>query len=243
MTAADWIVAFLDLELEAVTGVRVGGARGGGETTDAPLIRDHENRPLIPGSSLKGSLRSAGERLLRSIDAQLACDVVSARCLGDLRGREPTDEELETLLCWICRLFGNPFQAGRLVVGDLVADTDQTVVRDGVAIDRRELKQASGLKYDYEVVPPGTVFTGRIRIDDPEPGDIGLVLSLLDLVDQGIVTLGGGASRGLGRLRYHRPPALAELRASAFVRGAAPEIRDPELERQQFAARIEAGSR
>lgn len=242
MTAAEWIVAFLDLELEAVTGVRVGGARGTGETTDDPLIRDHENRPLIPGSSLKGSLRSAAERLLRAIDAQLACDVVSARCLGDVQGRHPTDEELDGL-CWTCRLFGNPFQAGRLVVGDLVAASDQTVVRDGVAIDRRELKQASGLKYDYEVVPPGTVFAGRIRIDDPEPGDIGLVLSLCDLVDQGIVTLGGGASRGLGRLRYHRPPALAELRASAFVRGAAPESRDPEPERQRFAARIEAGRR
>lgn len=239
MVAADWVVAFLDLEFEALTGVRVGGSRAGaGEATDAPLLRDHHDRPLIPGSSLKGSLRSAAERLLRSVDSALACDVVSDRCLAGLRGRDPSDEELEGL-CWTCRLFGNPFSAGRAVVGDLVSATTQTVVRDGVAIDRKELKQAEGLKYDYEVAPPGTVFSGRIRIDDPDPGDVGIVVVLLDLVDQGVVTLGGGASRGLGRLRLRRPPSLSELRASSFVRGAKPEAKDVDSERQRFFQRIE----
>lgn len=243
MSPADWRIALLDLELEAVTGVRVGGARtSAGETTDAPLLRDHRHRPLIPGSSLKGSLRSAAERLLRPIKDGLTCDVIFDRCLKDVRGRDPTDDELERL-CWTCRLFGNPFSAGRLLVEDLVSNTTQTVVRDGVAIDRKELKQATGLKYDYEVAPPGTVFAGRIRVDDPDPGDVGLVIVLLDLIDQGVVTLGGGASRGLGRLRLRRPPLLSELRASTFVRGAEPEARDIEAERQRFFARIEERER
>lgn len=236
MGDGEWTVCFVDLELETATGVRVGAGRAtAAEATDAPLLRDPENRPLIPGSSLKGSLRSAAERLLRPLGSGLACDVVAARCLAGVRGREPSAEELESL-CSTCRLFGNPFLAGRLIVGDLVGSVERTIVRDGVAIDRRELKQAGSLKYDYEVAAPGSHFGGRIRIDDPEPHEIGLVLTLLDLIDQGLVTLGGGASRGLGRVRYARPPQVTRLVASEFTRGMGPTAVDPDGERQRFAA-------
>lgn len=239
MSGVEWTVCFVDLELEAVTGVRVGAGRAtAAAQTDAPVLRYPDNRPVIPGSSLKGSLRSAAERLLRPFGDELACDIVSKRCLEHVRGRDPTGEELEAL-CALCRLFGNPFLAGRLMLEDLVADDERTIVRDGVAIDRRELKQASGLKYDYEVAPPGSRFSGRIRIDDPEPHEIGLVVSLVDLVDQGFVTLGGGVSRGLGRLRYRQPPRVTRLVASQFVRGVEPALVDTEVERRAFTAWLE----
>ncbi|MCC6222192.1 MAG: CRISPR-associated RAMP protein [Thermoleophilia bacterium] len=239
MGTADWTVCFVDLALEAVTGVRVGAARAtAAEATDAPLLRDPQDRPLIPGSSLKGALRSAAEHLLRPLGSNLACDVVSDRCLQSVRGREPTGEELASL-CSLCRLFGNPYRAGRLVLEDLVADDKRTIVRDGVAIDRRELKQAGSLKYDYEVAPPDSRFGGRIRIDDPDSYEIGLVLTLCDLVDRGLVTLGGGASRGLGRLRYCRPPQVTRLIASEFTRGTAPAAVEGEVERQHFAEWLE----
>lgn len=239
MSGAEWTVCFVGLELEAVTGIRVGAGRAtAAEATDAPLLRDPRNRPLIPGSSLKGSLRSAAERLLRPLGASLACDVVADRCLARIRGREPTSEELESL-CVLCRLFGNPYLGGRLILEDLVAEDERTIVRDGVAIDRRELKQAQGLKYDYEVTPPGSRFRGRVRIDDPEAHETGLVLALLDLADQGLVTLGGGASRGLGRLRYGRPPQVTRLVASEFTRGTGPAEVDADAERQRFAEWLE----
>lgn len=239
MTTGDWVVRIVDLDLEAVTGVRVGAGRAtSAEATDSPLLRDSNGRPLIPGSSLKGVLRSAGERLLRPFGTHLACDVVSARCLSHVRGREPTEEELASL-CSLCRLFGNPHLAGRLLVEDLVADGTHTVVRDGVAIDRRELKQAGSLKYDFEVAPPGTRFRGRMRVDNPEPHEVGLVLTMLDLVDEGLVTVGGGASRGLGRLRYAHAPEVRQLVASQFTRGVAPAVVDPAAERQRFASWLE----
>lgn len=235
MGSAEWTVCFLDLELEAVTGVRVGAGRAtAAAETDAPLLRDAIGRPLIPGSSLKGSLRSAAERLLRPLGSDLACDVVSDRCLQSVSGREPTEEELASL-CSLCRLFGNPYLAGRLTLEDLVAGDPRTAIRDGVAIDRRELKQAGPLKFDYEVAPPGSRFRGRLRIDDPETHEVGLMLTLLDLVDQGLVTLGGGASRGLGRLRYGHPPQVTKLVASAFTRGIAPASVDVDAERKRFA--------
>lgn len=182
-------------------------------------------------------LRSSAERVLRGVRPGLACDVLSAdRCLAGRR--QATDEDLASL-CWTCRLFGNPFKAGRLVVFDLIADRADTVVRDGVAIDRAELKAKDGAKYDYEVSPPGTLFRGRIRLDDPEPGDIGLVATLLDLVDAGLVTIGGGSSRGLGRLAYRTRPRFTQIRAASFVPGAPASAVDLEAERLAYLSRLE----
>lgn len=233
--ARDWQVCFIDLSFEATSGIRIGVGRAAGVEagTDLPLLRDHEGRPLIPGSSLKGVLRSAGERLLRAVDSRV-CDPLRAPCVTATEELDPTD--LEERLCRVCRLFGNQQRAGRIQVGDLVGGNARTLVRDGVAIDRRELKAAEGLKYDYEVVAPGATFIGQIRVDDPEDGEIGLILTLLDLVDAGFVTVGGGASRGLGRLRFAEPPRLARMRASTFVPGVVPETMDADEERRRFAA-------
>lgn len=236
--AADWVVTFVDLELEAVSGIRVGtGRAGAADATDLPLLRDPLGRPLIPGSSLKGVLRSAAERLLRAVRKDLACDILAKdHCLAGVR--TPSDEDLRRL-CWTCRLFGNPFKAGRVVCFDLVADLDRTIVRDGVAIDRAELKAKDGAKFDYEVSPPGTVFRGRVRLDDPEPGDVGLLAGLLDFVDAGLITVGGGASRGLGQLRYRTRPTFTQIRAASFVPDAAPAPVDLDRERRAFGERLE----
>ncbi|MDR7522714.1 MAG: CRISPR-associated RAMP protein Csx7, partial [Armatimonadota bacterium] len=237
--ARDWEVCFIDVALEAVSGVRVGVGRtlGVEAGTELPVLRNHEGNPLIPGSSLKGVLRSAAERTLRSVDSGV-CDPLRSPCVK-------ADEELDPAilmerLCRVCRLFGSQQRAGRIQVGDLVALGARTLVRDGVAIDRRELKAADGLKYDYEVVAPGAVFTGRLRVDDPEEGELGLIIGLLDLVDAGLVTVGGGASRGLGRLRLAEPVRVSRLRASTFQPGTAPEAVDADAERRRFQEPVAA---
>jgi CRISPR-associated protein Csm3 len=237
---ADWTVVLFDLAVEAVSGVRVGGPRSANVGTDAPVLRDARG-PLLPGSSLKGVLRAAAERLLRGTAIQPpVCDILASPCGGQPSGRdqqvEPVDLER---LCLVCRLFGSPWVGSRLYVGDLVIHGDAaavTVVRDGVAIDRDELKASDRLKYDYEVVVPGTRFTGRLRVDDPEPGDLGLLATLLDLLDAGIVTVGSGTSRGLGRLRLVEPPTASELRASTWTRGAQPTPVDLDASRGELRA-------
>ena len=52
---------FLHAEIELLTGLHIGGAAGGLEIggVDKPVIRNaRTNQPYIPGSSLKGKLRS-----------------------------------------------------------------------------------------------------------------------------------------------------------------------------------------
>jgi CRISPR-associated protein Csm3 len=224
----EWTVVLIDVSVEAASGVRVGGPRSGNFGTDAPVLRDARG-PLLPGSSLKGVLRSAAERLLHGTTLQPAvCDILARPCGGQPTGRDQASEPVDLAdLCLVCQLFGSPHAGSRLTVGDLIVDGHAaTVVRDGVAIDRDELKAQDRLKYDYEVVAPGTRFGGRLRVDDPEPGHLGLLANLFDLLDIGVITVGGGTSRGLGRLRLTQPPAARRLRASSWAKGAQPEPLD-----------------
>ncbi|WP_437600242.1 RAMP superfamily CRISPR-associated protein [Sorangium sp. So ce590] len=82
--------------LETRTALHIGTGTVLSTATDAPVLRGADGRPLIPGSSVKGALRSASERLLRAL-GQRACTVFgddrssdpSLRCLTtDREGRE-----------------------------------------------------------------------------------------------------------------------------------------------------------
>lgn len=216
MTATgSWTVTRVEVDLETVTGLRVGAERDTGVGTDLPLLRLPDGRPYVPGSSVKGVLRASTERLLAGVGIRV-CDPLDprARCGAD---REDSPWER---LCTVCRLFGSPSWAGRIRCGDLVPDGPvTTVVRDGVGIDRGELKASDRLKYDYEVVPPGVSFGGEIRIEDRLPGELGLVLTLIELVDAGVISIGGGTTRGLGRLRLRSPARVSELDAATFRPG------------------------
>ena len=56
---------FLAYELRALTGLHIGGSAGGIAIggLDNPVIRDPlTNRPYVPGSSLKGKMRSLLEK-------------------------------------------------------------------------------------------------------------------------------------------------------------------------------------
>lgn len=68
--------------LETRTALHIGTGSTLSTLTDAPLIRGADGRPLIPGSSVKGAMRSASERLLRAL-GERACLVFSDEASQD----------------------------------------------------------------------------------------------------------------------------------------------------------------
>lgn len=70
MTMRTWFAG----TLETRTALHIGTGSTLSTVTDAPLLRGADGRPLIPGSSVKGAMRSASERLLRALGAR-ACVV------------------------------------------------------------------------------------------------------------------------------------------------------------------------
>ncbi|MCK4823313.1 hypothetical protein KA005_46605, partial [bacterium] len=152
----------------------------GGHTTiepaevDNPVIKNTEGYPIIPGSSLKGVLRTELERLLRGVEIDGVCTPDN---LCNTK-KNPVKE------CPICRVFGGAEMAASIRIKDATANHKRTLVRDGVAIDRPTRKARPGGKYETEVVPKGTVFTGNLTIENTglkiyDHAKLGALLSLL----------------------------------------------------------------
>jgi CRISPR/Cas system CSM-associated protein Csm3 (group 7 of RAMP superfamily) len=128
--------------------------------------------------------------------------------LSDWVGQELTEDHLtdllEALLCHTCQTFGSVHLVSAAFFHDLpVAGEwyDQFQIRDGVGIDRDSERARDGIKYDFEVVPPETVFSFGLTLENPRQGDLALVAVGLHEFAQGMVPLGGIRSRGLGRCR------------------------------------------
>lgn len=216
--------------VRALSGLHIGGSPGALAigNVDMPVIRDAvSGRPYIPGSSLKGKMRSLAEKLTgapqnRSIGRDVTIHVAG----GDKReyrdeneykrvGREQYEKY------WVNPIFGVPGEIGfeipaptRLVVRDvpldegsaadlLKAKTDLpfTEVKWEAAIDR---VTAAATPRQLERVPAGALFAPLELVYSVYlPGDLDLfahLLTALKLVEGDY--LGGQGSRGSGQVAF-----------------------------------------
>lgn len=164
----------------------------------------------LPGSSLKGTLRSYCERIVRTVGVP-CCNPFethkdSAECFC---GKKLENEEDGAIRhcesCAICRLFGNTALGARLLVSDAyptretVEETNQTEQRDGVAIDRLSGGTIPRALFKLEVVTRGK-FEAKLTLDNFELWQLGLVTIALRDLGSGLCPIGYGKSRGLGRM-------------------------------------------
>jgi len=186
-----WVV---QATLELATAAHLGGAQED-STLDAPILRVR-GQPLLTGTSLGGALRSH---------------------LADVLGGYGSGEDPH-----VQRLFGMPLgtaeeaedkpgEQSPLAVFDAVGNLPAgatTEIRDGVTITPAAGTAAEHLKFDHELLPPGTTFDLRFDLLAPEPrgeaGEadlLGLLLAALAGLRAGGVTVGARGSRGLGAVR------------------------------------------
>lgn len=187
--AARWVITGT-LTLESATHLR-GEPKG---VVDMPVLRDPvEDRPLLPGTTLAGSLRSALADRLAGYRTELSARD-RARIVS-LFGAERGDEE---------------GAQSPLIVFDSLGELRESLhveIRDGVAIDPETGVAEPHKKFDFEVLPAGTNFPVRVDLILPSPdgGDekelLGLLAAALDAFSHGEVNLGARRSRGLGRVR------------------------------------------
>lgn len=199
--------------LTTVTALRISQGRSTEPIgSDLPVVKDSLGRPLLPGSSFKGALRSRLESFLRGINTQLAIDpselVGSAkmRWLKEQKDRYQDDAALTEALLQqtdlASRVFGSPWAAGKFQVRDLTVLPDawfgQYQERDGVSIDRDTETASDGKLYDFQVVPAGTPFEFKAVIENAEDWELGLLMIGFHQFETQQIPLGGGRSRGLG---------------------------------------------
>ncbi len=203
--------AIIHADIRLVTGTRVGGSQGGLKIggVDLNVITDPLGRPYIPGSSVKGKLRSLAERALRAP-------------IGD-RGTHSCRRAEDYGRCVICRTYGTlqGFDGlatlTRLVVRDTFLDdstiTDEmrasmdmefTEVKFETAIDRISGTALKGSLRQIERVPAGAVFRpAELVFNVFEEGDKELlrhVFVAMELLEDDY--LGGMGSRGYGKVKF-----------------------------------------
>ncbi|MEM0060719.1 MAG: RAMP superfamily CRISPR-associated protein [Fervidicoccaceae archaeon] len=201
----------VEYEVKAESDLHIGS---GGSTTpnsvDLPVIKNAEGYPIIPGSSLKGVLRSELQKLLNTQFGELSIDAYASK--SDTNPQHVRKAEMHT-----SELFGGEIVvqedgknivrsvAGSIRVRDAKANAKKTRIRDGVKININTRKAEGGAKFEIEVVPSRTLFNGEIYIENPRLGDkeygkLGALLATIDFFNATTRALGGATSRGFGEV-------------------------------------------
>ncbi len=258
----------VEADLTCETGLHIGAGKGSLEIggADNPVVKDAFGRPYVPGSSLRGRLRSLLEQASGLTPSEMV--YVSRRKGQEVRIHQsdrPDDD--------ICILFGrNPGRmermAGeasesssatpaRLTVYDAPLDMDSitAAMRENLDDELTEVKSENAVDRitsqanprTLERVPAGARFKLRLVMDvlcEEDKALASAVAAALRMMEDD--TLGGGGSRGNGRVRlsgvraawrgqsyYADGSAEAELLAGADSGGLLGLVRGAE-----FAARL-----
>lgn len=217
---------FFTFQVEAVTGLHIGGTESGIEIggVDKTVIRDPlTNRPYIPGSSLKGKMRSLLEKYRGLEQNQRIGQGYIHSCGADRKGDAARGEYMQ---CDVCQVFGVPGERDfstptRLVVRDVPltvesagllnqsgrTDLPYTEIKTEVSIDR--VTSAANPR-QMERVPAGSLFGPAELVFSVYDGDgcspksdiarLKTLLEGLQLVEDDY--LGGLGTRGSGKVRF-----------------------------------------
>ncbi len=227
---------FLTFDIEAVTGMHIGGSETGIEIggVDKTVIRDRlTNRPYIPGSSLRGKMRSLLEKYGGLRQNQRIGQ-------GYIHSCDRIDEYAN---CKVCQVFGVPGERDfstptRLVVRDVLmtdksaaalnaterTDLPFTEVKTEVSIDR--VTSAANPR-QMERVPAGvrfgpaelvySIYSGTDCAPLQDVARLKTVVEGLQLLEDDY--LGGLGSRGSGKVR------LGDIKVA--VRGGGDYLAEP----------------
>ena len=125
----------------------------------------------VPGSSVKGSLRTAASRVAAAYGFT-SCGEVKPELIAQAHAGRPCD---------VCRLFGypgdDPSAASRLWVSDFnpVGEPRHTIVVR-VGLDDRTLTANEGMLYSMQHLLPGSEFEGEVRVDESAKDLVPLLL-------------------------------------------------------------------
>ena len=159
--------------------------------------------PFIPGSSLKGVIRTLSERITRTLGYDVCHAVL-----------EKKNDRISCGRCKICKIFGggtDDGQGAKIRVRDAVLDDKSKNLHkfteerphhaDQYWEDRESGKyriraNERGYRTEDEISPVS--FDLRIELDNARDWDAGLILLALDEFNYKRAHIGGGASRGNG---------------------------------------------
>jgi len=214
---------------------------GSGSITHRPgLLNDEEpvdisaiatglnNRPVIPGSSLRGALRNYLLEVFSSGGPGMAWDQDYkdlVRTTPELQKQAAQIDFMRTQASILERLFGTPFAEGKIEIWDgecmtanlsvdpSIASGDKppfwnptrlTYVAKSIAIEPGARVVLEQRLFHYEVVPPGVSFKITLTGQNLTDMELGMILFGLEAFNSMIwpLTLGADEGTGFGKFQF-----------------------------------------
>ncbi|KAF2961055.1 type III-A CRISPR-associated RAMP protein Csm3 [Fervidobacterium sp. 2310opik-2] len=212
--------------IRLLTGMRIGGTEAGFAIggVDNPIIRNPLNgQPYIPGSSLKGKMRSLSEKLNK---LPLNREHRSG-------GKPVRRHECDDPTCVVCRVYGASDDQrnhsndsknipGRIIVRDahlteesirllemMDTDTPYAEIKSENTLDRitsfsspRQTERVpAGVEFEFEIIYTDIDYLkGEGAVQNFSDEDILNILKVLELIEEDYI--GGSGSRGYGRVKF-----------------------------------------
>jgi CRISPR-associated RAMP protein (TIGR02581 family) len=217
----------------------------GPDMTPVLTFRNGKQEAFIPGSSLKGVFRSHLEKIICSLKSQVvcypfeenedrqadreqrmrdyreSCGGVFTRLSKQNDARRLLEERTDLVYadsCPTCRLFGSTGFIGRMAISDAyLASKEIKELRDGVGIDRLTGGASHGAKFELEVVSTGVIFEANIHLRNFEIWQLGMLFIVLQDMEDELIRLGSGRSRGLGSVTATISDKSTNARPGGFV--------------------------
>lgn len=201
-------------KIEVVTGLSIGSSGGTLEIggVDKPIIRNPlNNEPYIPGSSLKGKIRSLLEKYL----GKELSEIIGGR--NRIRIHLCKEEKNDYNDCPICMIFGSSQtdvnMPTRLIVRDsfLIEGKIKDELQEKGDLPFSEIKTetiidritAQAMPRDLERIPAGAEFSLDLIFDVYNEKDVDFLIHLfqgLKLLEDDY--LGGSGTRGSGQIKF-----------------------------------------
>ncbi|MEM2146241.1 MAG: RAMP superfamily CRISPR-associated protein, partial [Candidatus Jordarchaeaceae archaeon] len=176
---------------------------------------------VLPGSSLRGVLRSQAEKIARSLttlnsrngneflEKCPACNphadekspLTSCSNLFRKQRKEPEEEIKDEQLCLACKLFGSSYKGSQLYVRDgylPLSDKIEIKIMDFLAIDRFTGGGKEGAKFDAMVLWQ-PAFKVQILLENPKDWQLGWLFLVLKDLREGLSSVGFGQNKWFGK--------------------------------------------
>ncbi len=227
--------------------IRSGGATiSGPDMTPVLTFRNGQQEIFLPGSSLKGVFRSHSEKIVCSLKPRVVCypfasheekeadleqrrrdfrDSCGERFTQYIKQSSDNRKQLEARTdliyhdsCPTCRLYGSTGFIGRIAISDAhLVSRSVTEQRDGIGIDRLTGGASHGAKFELEVVSRDVTFEAAIHLRNFEIWQLGLLFVILQDLQDELLHIGSGRSRGLGNVTAQISEQEHNGRSGGFV--------------------------
>jgi CRISPR/Cas system CSM-associated protein Csm3 (group 7 of RAMP superfamily) len=156
--------------------------------TDMPLLFDEvEGRPLLPGTSIAGSLRNFLRERELGYGKKDSGTTFASKLFGTAR-----EDESET------------GAQSPLIVNDAIGKSEGMELRDGVAIDEKTRTAEDNKKFDMQLLAAGSTFPLRFELlvseDDESKQLRNFLVTALHGLQNREITLGARKRRGFGQV-------------------------------------------